>query len=274
MAYAVAISEEKELFCRDNVIPLGDDISEGKELPRQVITVPRLFLCSNLLQAFFPLLKKEPANWNEVWLALDRFTLKVTDGGSNHFISEKPVPLDVVFDKVFEGVEESTKKEVILLNEVRAIAYAITRWLDKQETPALDLDGISILLVAPQEVLYSFANLCIYNRTREVATHPEIVDDKVVRVHEARSLLPLCWSEILYFMEHHKKARICPYCGIIFFPPPNNPGKRHCQSKPCLKAYIIDRHGGIEGYREWERNRKKKSSGKRGRPPKNRAGKK
>ena len=84
--------------------------------------------------------------------------------------------------------------------------------------------------------------------------------------YDSVGLLPLCWAEVYYSRVNNIRTRICPYCGKIFEVPLNNPWKHFCQDKVCKQAYVIEKHGGIEGYREWERTRKKSTGGKRGRP--------
>lgn len=231
-----------------------------------------LFLASELIRAFYPLIKGQALpGKKEVWQALDVFTKNIT---GLPFIGDKPIKLkDLFWERMFASVPEDMRDEAVILAEVNSLSYAITNWLGNLETPDLRLDGWAFFFSAPRSIAYGFANYCLYHRSRQITTHPEthpeLFGGKLLRVHESRhGLLPLCWAEVWYCLEHKKRARVCPYCGKVFLPPPNNPKTAYCQGGPCRRAYLIEKHGGIEGYREWERTRKKKSSGKRGRPRK------
>lgn len=88
----------------------------------------------------------------------------------------------------------------------------------------------------------------------EIPWGPQV--ERLARVHESDNLLALAWAEIWYAFDFHIRVRVCPYCWTVFKVPVNNRLKHTCGSKECLKQYLIDSHGGIEGYRAWERERK------------------
>ena len=104
---------------------------------------------------------------------------------------------------------------------------------------------------------------------------PIMIDKKIGRKHYSFNLLAIAWAEIWYFMEMKiERIKICPYCGEIFIAPKNNPNKSNCGSPVCKKEYIIESHGGQDGYRQWlkELKRKQKIGGNVGRPKKQKEG--
>jgi hypothetical protein len=98
-------------------------------------------------------------------------------------------------------------------------------------------------------------------------------DNKIIfmRTHKSSNLLSLAWAEMWNYMESKiERIKLCPYCYKIYIAPKNNPDKATCGFDSCKKMYLIDFHGGIEGYREWERRRKilRKGNNPVGRPRK------
>jgi len=280
--YYLAISDEGEILRLDRFTDTTDK--------NFFIYGDTLFLCSALIQAFFPLIRSKVSpeesmpQKEDVKQFLDAFCRKVTGMLSSY--DEEVLQLgDLFWEGYFYTAYGDIKSEIILFEEVRSLAYAVNNWLGGTEKPVFHpgvlkpryipnlFSGLSSPFTDPQSALSDFAGFCLYRRSQQISTHPEIhpelFDGKLLRVHKSQHIiLPFCWAEVWYCLEHKKRARVCPYCGKVFLPPPNNPKTAHCQSNPCRRAYLIEKHGGIEGYREWERTRKKKSSGKRGRPRK------
>ena len=54
------------------------------------------------------------------------------------------------------------------------------------------------------------------------------------------------------------KVGVCRYCGGHFILVNNVPKHNNCGSKECKKARLIEVHGGLDGYREWERDNKRR----------------
>lgn len=154
--------------------------------------------------------------------------------------------------------------------EIISLRYVIMDWLSplKKETIAIDLDKSELRetdvpgLMVEGYSFHAMAASCLKKRVAQVATNPEIINGKLVRLLKTSDILSLCWHEIWYCMEHDIKAKACPYCGCVFHPSPFHPNTAHCQSFYCKRKYIIEQKGGIEGYREWERERKQKRKGK------------
>lgn len=76
-------------------------------------------------------------------------------------------------------------------------------------------------------------------------------------------LFPLIWSEIKFCVDNKLKVKACPFCGLYYVCPPNNPDKGYCGDKnKCgsqfTQARAKARHGG-----SWEAERKTRRDGTR-----------
>jgi hypothetical protein len=244
-------------------------------------TGDHLFISNYLMREFHPILTDTNCPYHESFEAMTQFTQHLAP---ELFSKDEPVAID---DDVWKELEISTysdyKNAVAYYYEAEAIKYAINNWLGDLKIPNLNLDGFMLLSnfttskdkpPFPSDMIFlpdEFAKYCIHQRSKQVTTHPEthslMLPDELFRVHESvNGLLPLCWMEIWYCLEHKIRARVCPYCGRVFKPPINNPNTKHCNDRNCKRLSFVDSRGGPEKYREWERNRKKIPGGKRGRP--------
>ena len=92
----------------------------------------------------------------------------------------------------------------------------------------------------------------------KVGYEERFVSDEPVLFPEAKVMksAPVETSRFMYYKGNEKK---CPYCGKVFPIPRNCPYKSFCGAPACKQKHLIESHGGPEGYREWERTRKKKT---------------
>lgn len=118
------------------------------------------------------------------------------------------------------------------------------------------------------------AKVILFARAFKAPASPIVIEDKSNRwgrIHKSDSLLGIAWAEIWHYKEFCiKNVKLCPYCYQVYIAPPNNPNKQNCGSAVCKKLHLIESHGGIEGYRKWENERKISRPGNRpvGRPHK------
>jgi len=141
-----------------------------------------------------------------------------------------------------------------VLDEINLLRYAVNDWLDERKYPQKD-DFLST-----SDSQGSRAANMLQNRMIQSPATPIFFSDSPAWLHRANNFFPLAWAEIWHAMEKKVRARCCPYCGKVFLLPLNNTRKATCLSPSCKQKYEVDRHGGIEAYREWERNRKKVQS--------------
>jgi hypothetical protein len=245
-------------------------------------------MCNYLIREFHEILKDSDCPCHLSFDALNRFTKHLAP---ELFSKEQPVNIEnYTWEELEISIRSDYKDAVAYYFEAEAIVYAINNWLGDLRVPNLNLEGFMLLSNFttsrdkprfPSDLIYladEFAKYCIHQRSKQVTTHPEtrslMFSDELFRVHESiNGLLPLCWMEIWYCLEHKIRARVCPYCGRVFKPPINNPHTKHCNDRNCKRLSFIDSRGGPEQYREWERNRKKIPGGKRGRPRNNKEAK-
>jgi len=258
------------------------------DMPVSPVRGSDLFITSGIIQEFLlPVYKKEwtgPPGNAVLWCTLAKATKTIT---GQEIIREQPVPFNEVWerflfstaplykeiDRLSQRIESKeiaakineTKKRILLrmsINhiyaEICALTHAAGHWLSPGSSmPAIDFD-LPIPLFNDQENLHALASYCLNARAKEVRTMPAITEEGVLeRVHQSKGLLPLAWMEIWYALDHDINAKVCPYCAKVFVPSPFHPRTAHCQGDECKKAYLIQQKGGIEGYRKWERERKK-----------------
>jgi len=165
------------------------------------------------------------------------------------------------------------------LIEIRALRYAVKKWLREGQKPHFYLNSFAAVLVeAPAgDLAEGFAVECFLERCKQLYARPEmhqeLFNGQLVTVYITDTLLPLAWAEIWYALDHRLKFGVCPFCNGTYKIPVNAPWKGFCGEKECRKAKLINDHGGIEEYRKWERKRKNErkyrtTKKKRGRPKK------
>jgi len=153
--------------------------------------------------------------------------------------------------------------------EALGLRYAVESWIDKRQFPDIGdplTPNYELLISNPKE---GNAVLRLMDASKEIVQSPLFLKDELSRYIQSNSFLSLAWAEVWHYLEHHINARVCPYCGKIFQPPPNNPLKSNCLGRECKKRYEIDRHGGPDGNREYERERKKNLVRRKMKDPKN-----
>jgi hypothetical protein len=125
--------------------------------------------------------------------------------------------------------------------------------------PAIDIDQpVSFVDTNMNTNMHAFVSYCLNARARQVVTAPSITkDETMIRTYESNGLLPLAWMEIWHALEHNIKYKVCPYCGRVFTPSPFHPQTKHCNGKDCRRINLITEKGGIDGYKEWEKERKR-----------------
>ncbi|HUW64123.1 MAG TPA: hypothetical protein VMW83_05425 [Spirochaetia bacterium] len=163
------------------------------------------------------------------------------------------------FEKL--GIEDehlTSLSQADLPIEVLALRGAVGAWLDKKKPILMGPDALSDLDFQAHP-LESMASHCFYTRLQQAPATIESMREEYARAHESDELLALAWAEIWYALDNKIRVRVCSYCSTVFRVPKNNPQTHHCGSKECKRQYLIDSHGGPEGYRAWETERKKKS---------------
>lgn len=158
--------------------------------------------------------------------------------------------------------------------EIYNLIEAILYWLD----PLAAKDGflpVSKLFNQPLSYFSEPEVKRIFQyRFEELSYSPgSFKNGKFTTIIKSPGLLPLCWAEIWYAVEHDIKASICPICGDTYIFLKQNNRKATCGRPECLHPYNILRSGGIEAYRRKEAERKRSQRGslpgrKPGRPPK------
>lgn len=252
-----------------------------------------LFITSAILQPFIQAIKyiwvKEEPQDHEVRNLLALFLKTITDSDA---VEEAPIPLEGVWE---QALNERSGMQLII-DELYSLAYAVGYWLSPDKsiavpgtatgnaatspitgdsitgnfnftkgvliretgTPAIDFD-YPMPFVDAAINMHAFASYCLKTRAKQVFSSPSVTKEgNLIRIYESAGLLPLAWMEIWFALDHGIKAKICHHCAKLFVPSPFHPKTTHCQSNECKKAYLIDRKGGIDGYRKWERERKKK----------------
>ena len=227
--YSVLLSKTREIFTIDG---------QGE---RQYSTSP-LFITSAFLESFFPILKG------------------TEESTAENFIAALVKAGNIIDDDISRSNLLTDKKEVI--DEISCLFHAVNEWIPAQKFPVYNLESPINSPNGKAIFYFSYRNI-------EAPLMPCFFEADVDRAHFTDSLLALAWAEIWHAVDYGIKARSCPYCGVVFILPPNNLQKKTCLRPACKQAYEVDRHGGIEEYREWERDRKKRPSlQKPGRPKK------
>lgn len=200
---------------------------------------------------------------NEIEAALQDFYLDVTGVPE---IMDQPIPLssfDENYRQLIKGFDPGPDERGMIsyLAEVVALYAIIKIWFDPREVSSGQRKAKHWLRAADNNFFFK-------HRCREYHSCPTFVNHRFTFVHDSPGILPLCWVEMLHGLQGKLKASVCPYCHNVYLYPSNNFRKATCGSAACKKAYLVEKHGGVEGYRSWEAERKKNSGGKRGRPRK------
>lgn len=197
---------------------------------------------------------------------MERFYLKLTGSAD---ILDKSLPAEIFiedyedFHKRFNFPAGSDQWLAYFL-EFMAIYILIKTWFDPHEVSNGQVK-------AKHWVNRAENNFYFAHRCREFHSYPTFIGEEFSQLHESHGILPLLWAEMWYGMTNMIKANICPYCHCVYLYPNNNYRKSNCGKASCRRANLIKQHGGLEGYRAWEAERKKKTGGKRGRPRKGEA---
>ncbi|MPM82693.1 hypothetical protein SDC9_129755 [bioreactor metagenome] len=221
----------------------GEGLSLEGESDKKYLSVNHLMITSALIESFYSFISENIRPTKE---SISEARLKLNDilGISPGLVPHYPELL---------GDPVGTPEE-ILTYEIFLLHFSVCHWIDLNTSPNFDN------VVNPND---TEGNACMYmqNRIIQCPPVPMFLSKEPTRVHEAQgNLLPLAWAEVWYAIENKVRARCCPYCGVVFLLPRNNPRKATCLKPSCKQRYEVDRHGGIEAYREWERNRKKAPS--------------
>lgn len=182
------------------------------------------------------------------------------------YVKSGSVPNFSDIDGIYQPLKEMVDKLtpiVMLVGEIHSLYEAAATWFHPYYSERTN----EIINNIGWNVNTGF----FYGRSRELISYPQYLNGTLIKNFESNSLLALCWGEIWWALEKQEiKCSVCYYCGSVFFPPKNNLRKATCGNKDCKKKHVIDQHGGLEQYKEWERDRHKKKNigGKRGRPKK------
>ena len=235
--------------------------SECIRLEQKYIDTSPLMITSTLIESFFPLINGT--------ISLDDQVLQEAESKVESIFGQK-----VLFSS--NGNNFHHPKHPPLLDEIMALRHTIINWIDAGKLPSFKEDNLSPKSHIFPDTPDGNAIGYLQSRITEAPLIPMFAgsgEKTPSRIHNSDNLLALAWAEIWHALEYNIKARSCPYCGLVFTPPPNNPRKATCLRPGCKIKYEIDRHGGIELYREWERNRKKVPSKRPpGRPKKQKEG--
>jgi len=150
---------------------------------------------------------------------------------------------------------------ISFFSEALALYGLIVTWLDPREVAGGQVNAKKWL--GDEDNNFFFKQRC-----RQFHFNLTVIDETFTYYHDSTGLLPLCWAELLYALQNKQKASVCPFCQNVYLFPGNNYQKGNCGQRNCRKASLIHKHGGIEGYKAWETQRKKSPGGKRGRPRK------
>lgn len=252
-----------------------------------------LFITSAISQPFIQAIKyiwvkEEPQDY-EVRNLLALITKTLTN---KDVVKEEPIPLEGIWEP---ALNERSNMQLIL-DELFSLTYAAGYWLSPDKSiavpgtatgnaatspitgdsitghfnftkngliretciPAIDFD-YPMPLAGAGINMHAFASYCLKTRAKQVFSSPSITKEgNLIRICESAGLLPLAWMEIWFALDHGIKVKICHHCAKLFAPSPFHPKTEHCQSNECKKAHLIKQKGGLEEYRKWERERKKK----------------
>ncbi len=161
---------------------------------------------------------------------------------------DRPVTLEDLPESIKLSLEPEgcpIPKHLLLFAEVKGIAFAIMEWLGKKygvsQSESLKNVWASLLLAGllrPDPFMFdeAFAGYCLGYRTKRANTVPELSGDSIVRYHVFQGLLPACWLEIWYCVEHKIPANFCEMCGKVFKLKYPSQVKKICGSKKCIAA--------------------------------------
>lgn len=228
-------------------------------------SVSHLMITSLLIESFFSLIEQVVPPTNDNYEAAKNKIDTILGIKSNLSPTQW---IEAPSDELRDPVNKKNKLNNKIIEEVSILRYAVINWVDKQHTPSFNT-------ISNQDETTQKALMFMQLALMKSPIIP-IIGGGIGRRHDSDGLIPLAWAEIWYALEKNIRARCCPYCGTVFILPPNNLRKTTCLRPPCKIKYEIDRHGGIEAYREWERTRKIKRDPekpkKAGRPKKQKEG--
>ena len=246
----------------------GEEESFFSSRRQQVMQGKSFMLCSALFRNLGGiisdvLLSGKMSAADEVESALHRFYQEVN---GNNEITDRPLSVKEMNFNILHLINgcnpgPDVRGMVSFCSEVLSLYGLIVTWLDPREVA-------SGHLIAKQWLGDASNDFFFKKRCRQLRSSPTAVSGRFALVHDSPGILPLCWAELLNALQHEQKVSVCPYCHNIYRFPINNYQKLTCGQPTCRKAQLIHKHGGIEGYRAWEAERKKNSGGKRGRPRK------
>lgn len=220
------------------------EILNSDDMPAGPKTGKHLFITSNLITSFFPLLNKEGSpGEEEVWRALSNFAQK-TSGLS--FVDQA-----IHYEEYYPSYIEPAYRPpdyLLIYDEVIDLHKVVNSWLIGESQSALLIE--TFMLVDPVWECFEF-------RSKQSTTSPKMLDGKLVRAHITPGLLPACWLEVWYCLEHEIPARICQECGKVFKLKHPKHNKKTCSNK-CRKnkdKRLRDERGS-EYYRDAQRRRR------------------
>ncbi len=226
-----------------------------------------LAVTSAFLESFYPTLNKEETTSVEVDRCLSALSelLKVTIG------------IDDLQD--WGKISSPILKGEYIFYQANVINWAVTKWLANRDITVsprfLSIDECYNSLKSSENNTRDYEPAAMFSLQVQVAEAPPLpffYKNGIYKVIKSSYLFNLIWNEIWHnLMTEKANVKLCPFCGVIYYPPPNNPNKSHCGKHSCKLQYLIRYHGGLEKYREWERNRKMPTSKPkrgRGRPSK------
>ncbi len=195
--------------------------------------------------------------------ALHKFYREMTGDDE---ITDSPIPVNNLTNNLLymlcgcnPGMDEPGMAP--FFSEALALYGLIVTWLDPREVAGGQ--AIAKKWLGDEDNNFFFKQRC-----RQFHFNLTVIDETFTYYHDSTGLLPLCWAELLYALQNKQKASVCPFCQNVYLFPGNNYQKGNCGQRNCRKASLIHKHGGIEGYKAWETQRKKSPGGKRGRPRK------
>lgn len=232
MEYVFTIDDREELIN-------SSDISGGP------VSGKHLFITSNLIEAFYPLLiRKALPKEEDVWAALSAFTEKTT---GLPFV-DRPVTLEDLPKSIKLSLEPEGRplpEHLLLFAEVKGITFAIMEWLGKKygvsQSESLKNVWASLMLsgiLRPDPFMFdeAFAGYCFGYRTKRATTVPALSGDTLARYHVFQGLLTACWLEVWYCVEHRIPANLCEMCGKVFKLRHHGHNKKICGSKKCIAS--------------------------------------
>jgi hypothetical protein len=245
-----------------NLLMFDGEVETFFSWHRQQVTEGNTFLLSSVLFRNFAevinnILQGMPASVMETESALRNFYREIS--GSDEIL-DQPIPVENFnfnYRQIFRSYDPGPDERgtVSYSWEVLALYGMIVTWLEPREVNGGQL--IAKLWLGDVDNNYFFKQRC-----RQFYSCPTVVSQKLTFVHDSPGILPLCWAELLNAVYQQEKASICPFCHDVYHFPHTNHRKATCGRPGCKKAYLIRQHGGMEGYRAWEKKRKQKARDK------------